>query len=65
METTVRRFRRYAELTGVSMKELAKKTDLSWLTIRKVLREDTNISTITIMKLNSFLDSIKKGIEKV
>lgn len=65
MSTTVKRFRRYVELTGVSMKELAKKTDLNWLTIRKVLREDKNISDITVMKLNSFLDEIKKGIEKV
>lgn len=65
METTVKRFRKYVSLTGVAMQTLAKKTDLNWLTIRKVLKENGNISTITVMKLNNFLDSIKQEIEKV
>lgn len=65
METTVKRFRRYAELTGVSMKELATQIDLNWLTVRKVLREDKNISNLTEKKLKNFLDEMTKEIEKV
>lgn len=65
METTVKKFRRYVELTGVSMSELANQTGLNWLTIRKILKSDDNLSVSTIEKLNSFLVDMLNQLNRI
>lgn len=58
-------FRKYAETTGVSLRELGKQTDLNWLTIKKILNEDENLSQITINKLKIFLNLKKQELQNI
>lgn len=65
METVIQVFRKYAETTGVSLRELGKQTDLNWLTIKKILNEDENLSQITINKLKIFLNLKKQELKNI
>ena len=58
-------FRKYAEVTGVSLKKLGKQTDLNWLTIKKILNGEENLNQITIDKLKIFVDLKKQELKNI
>lgn len=65
METVIQVFHKYAETTGVCLRELGKQTDLNWLTIKKILNEDENLSQITIDKLKIFINLKKQELKNI
>ena len=65
METVIQAFRRYAETTGVSLRELGKQTDLNWLTIKKILNGEENLNQITIDKLKIFINLKKQELQNI
>lgn len=58
-------FRKYAEVTGSSLRELGKQTDLNWLTIKKILNGEENLNQITIDKLKIFINLKKQELQNI